>query len=427
MRKLAVFLVVTGLSLVSASPALAVRSDRAATVPASVDAANWLAAQVTPGGYIESSWTPGTPDISTTEQAVLALAAAGVGSAQVTAMEDYLEANVADAVQSGGVDSPQRIGFLILGAVAAGRNPLNFGGQDLVARLAATLQPSGLYGSASATYDGTFRQSIALLALSAANVSAPTEAVDWLRDQQCASGGWQSFRADTSVPCGPIDPASFSGPDTNSTALAVMALHDLVVTPNVDPGPWFDATRTSGGGWTIFSTPDGVADANSTGLVLQALLALRDSQDAQGEAALQALQVPCSGAAADRGGIAYQPDPSDGALYPDTLATTQAIWGMAGALFPLPAVALAPAEAPCQVRVEPTTTTTTTVVAPTTTATTLPAVAPAATTPPPAAEALPLTGGGVAGIDDVTLAGIGGVVLLAGLVLVGASRRRSAA
>lgn len=422
MRKLAALLVVTGLSLVSASPALAARSDRAVTTSTpALNAANWLASQVTPGGYIESSWTPGTADVSTTAQAVLALAAAGVGSAQLTAMEDYLEANVATAVQSGGVDSPQRIGLLILGAVATGRNPMSFGGENLITRLSATLQPSGLYGSAPATYDGAFRQGIALLALSAANVSAPSQAVDWLVDQQCADGGWQAFRADTSVPCGPIDPAAFSGPDTNSTAMATVALTDLGVTPTVDPAPWFESTRTSGGGWTIYSTASGVTDANSTGLVLQALLALNGTQDARGTAALLALQIPCT-SAEDQGGIAYQPDPSDGTLYADALATTQAIWGLAGVVFPVPASQAAPADTNCRVDL-PTTTTT---AAPATTVTTLPAVAPTNSTPPPAtgAETLPLTGGGIAGIDDATLAAIGAVLLLAGVVLVGASRRR---
>lgn len=436
MRKLASLLLVSGLSLVSASPAMAARSVQSQTIetPAAVQGAYWLAAQVTPGGYLESPYVPGTADVSTTEQAVLALAAVGVGSEQLTAMEGYLEANVTDAMQSAGVDSPQRIGLLILGAVATGRTPTNFGGIDLVARLAATLQPSGRYGAADATYDGAYRQGIALLALDSVRVTPPVSATNWLKGQQCADGGWQSIRADTTVPCGPVDPASFSGPDTNSTALAFLGLRAVGVTPSVDPGPWFDAVRAADGGWGLYSTPTGAADGNSTGLVLQALVALRGGLDEQGVQALLGLQVSCASGAADRGGFAYQPDPSDQSLTADAMATTQALWGLAGVAFPLPAGSPLPAVAPCLVAEEPTTTTTSTTLPATTvapTVTTLPSgVGGTGNTsqyPPQDGSPLPLTGASVAGMDAGSVAAIGSLVLLAGLVLLAASRRKATA
>ncbi len=427
MRKLASLLLVTGLSLVSASPALAARSVQsqtpASTVAPAANAANWLAGQVTPDGYIESAWTPGTADDGTTAQAVIALAAAGLGRTQVDAMEAYLAAHVETVVQSGGVDSPQRLALLILGAVASGRQPTSFGGVNLVTRLQATLQPSGLYGSASATYDGAFRQGLSLLALHAVGVAPPSAATDWLLDQQCANGGWQSLRTDTSVPCAATDPASFSGPDTNSTAMATMALTALGIDPTADVATWFAAVRTGDGGWANFSTPTEVPDANSTGLVLQALYGLTGALDDNGVASLLRLQVACTSTeTADRGGVAFQADPGDGSLIPDALATSQAIWGLAGVAFPVPATDIAPVGEVC-----PPAPTTTTTVPPASTSTTVGQLVVGTVPPPPAnvyGEELPRTGASILGMDASEAALFGAFAVLLGATLVVAARRR---
>ena len=68
---------------------------------------------------------------------------------------------------------------------------------------AATPAQPGLYGSADPTYDGAFRQSLAILAHDAAGTDAPAAAVAWLLGQQCAAGGFQAFRPSTSVACTP--------------------------------------------------------------------------------------------------------------------------------------------------------------------------------------------------------------------------------
>lgn len=95
-----------------------------------------------------------------------------------------------------------------------------------VSLLAAPAQAAdtGLYGNTDPTSDGVFRQSLAILGLTASGLRPAPSAVQWLKDQQCANGAFQSYRADTSTPCAPSDPAAFTGPDTNSTALAAMAL-----------------------------------------------------------------------------------------------------------------------------------------------------------------------------------------------------------
>src|SRR3954468_2879087 len=218
-------------------------------------------------------------------------------------------------------------------AVIGRQDPTSFGttNTDLVARLQATQQPSGLFGASDPSFDGAFRQGLALMALTAVGIT-DAAAGDWLAGQQCADGLWTAFRADTTVPCPAVDPNTFTGPDTNSTALAVLGLQAQGRT-----GPAFDGAkaladiRNSGGGWGFLARQDQPTDANSTGLVVPALLAAFGTHDEQGTAALLALQAGCDADAADVGGIAFQ-DLSSGT---DVLATVQATPALAGAMLPL--------------------------------------------------------------------------------------------
>ena len=92
--------------------------------------------------------------------------------------------------------------------------------------LAAPAQAAdtGLYGDTDPTADAVYRQSLSILGLTAVGVTPAPAAVDWLVDQQCPDGRFQAYRANTAQPCDPSDPEAFSGPDTNSTALAAIAL-----------------------------------------------------------------------------------------------------------------------------------------------------------------------------------------------------------
>ncbi|MCV5968519.1 hypothetical protein, partial [Lactococcus petauri] len=53
---------------------------------------------------------------------------------------------------------------------------------------AATQAPPGIFGTSDPTYDGVFRQSVALIGLRAAQTPIPPTALAWLVSQQCASG-----------------------------------------------------------------------------------------------------------------------------------------------------------------------------------------------------------------------------------------------
>lgn len=328
MRSIAAALVVALTLVAGAGVTGATPADDAAIVRDRATA--WLAPQVTDGALI-SPYTA-LPDPSMTAQAALALAGAGAEPATVAAMIAWLADNVEDYVAPGGAaDSPGALAWLILDAVAVGADPTSFGGVDLVARLEATEEPDGLFGSDPPTYDGVFRQGLSLIALTAAGVPAP-DGVAWLVDQQCDDGGFVAFRIDTSVPCPSVDPLTFAGEDTNSTALAAMALDLAGADAPADAAmAWLESVRTPAGGFPYLGDPTLAQDANSTGLVALAFRTVEGTVDAGSVAAMGALQVPETGDAADRGGIAFQAaDP----LFPDLMATTQALLGLAGQALP---------------------------------------------------------------------------------------------
>lgn len=293
-------------------------------------AIEWLAPQVTEDGALISPYTD-APDPGLTAQAALALAGAGAVPETVATMIAHLQDNVEDHIAVGGVDDPGAIAWRILDAVATDVDPTDFGGVDLEARLSATQQPDGLFGAADATYDGAFRQGLALIALAALGEESP-DGVAWLLDQQCDEGGFVALRTDTSVPCPAVDPTTFSGPDTNSTAFAAMG---LALNGETDAAAeaiaWLESVRTPEGGFAYLGDPSEEQDANSTGLVLLAFRTVQGDMDSGAIDALASLQVPASGEPGDRGGIAFQAgDP----LFPDLMATTQALLGLAGQALP---------------------------------------------------------------------------------------------
>jgi len=348
-RCLLVALLVGGVALPSSAVAGTGPTPPAAAAAASYGG-GWLARLITAaGGHVPTDPAkPSTsaPDPSGTADAVLALHAAGVGAAAADAALSWLAANYGGYVRVGGADVPGALAKLILVAHASGVDPRAFGTPptNLVARLQATRRTAGpdagLFGSQDPTYDGSYRQGLALLALSAVG-RKDAAAVRWLKGQQCTGGGWLGYRPDTSVPCPAPDPASFSGPDTNGTSLAFQGLLAVGATPAADPLVFLAAGQGDDGGWAYFAGRAQPADPNSTALVIQALL--RAGQNpATGRwvragntpyAALLRFQLGCSAPAADRGAFYF--DVGDGTRKPNVLATVQAVPAAAGAFFPL--------------------------------------------------------------------------------------------
>lgn len=288
-------------------------------------------------------------------QAGLGLAASGVGGDAFSRAVAYVTANVEDYTGACPPDEetdPGALGFVLLLADAAGEDPRDVGGEDLVTCLQETRRSSGqdegLYGESGPTFDGTFRQAIALLGLDAAGVAPDTTAVQWLQDQQCASGGWPSYRPDTSVECGPEGAFDPTAPNTNSTGLAVQALAALSEPWAHEPGPYLQGTQSEDGGFGYDSAEESATDANSTALVIQAIVAMGQDPTAgdwrqdDGDTPLTALltlQLGCEAAGPDRGAFAYQPD-ENGDLQANAYATYQAVWGAARAPLPFGTVDL---------------------------------------------------------------------------------------
>lgn len=287
-------------------------------------------------------------------QAALGLAASGTGQEAFTRALAYVAANVQE--YTGPCDAtteetdPGALGFVLLLADAAGEDPRDFGGEDLVMCLQETRRSSGpdegLYGESSPNFDGTFRQSIALLALAASEVTPDVTAVQWLQEQQCGSGGWPSYRPDTTVECGPEGAFDPTAPNTNSTGLAVQALVALSEPWAHEPGPYLQGAQSDDGGFGYDSAS--ATDANSTALVIQAIVALGQDptvgtwQQDDGDTpltALLSLQLGCEAAGPDRGAFAYQPD-ENGDLQANAYATYQGIWGAARAPLPFGTVEL---------------------------------------------------------------------------------------
>jgi hypothetical protein len=188
--------------------------------------------------------------------------------------------------------------------------------------------PSGLYGSTDPTYDGVWRQSLALLAQDTVGVEPAGKAVDWLTGQQCADGAFAAFRADPAKTCD----AKLTV-DTNSTAAAVQALvalggHEGEAKKAVT---WLKSVQNTDGGWGY--TPGGASDTNSTSVVIGALAAAgeKPAEVVKGGKspydALVKLALPCDGAGA--GAFAYQPD-KKGKLSANADATAAGVLGALG-------------------------------------------------------------------------------------------------
>jgi hypothetical protein len=206
----------------------------------------------------------------------------------------------------------------------------------------------GLYGTQDPTYDGVFRQSLALIALTTANRAPSDGAIAWLTDQQCADGGWMSYRPDTGKPC------AAKKEDTNATAMAVQALVAVGGEQErqaADAGiAWLRTVRNADGG--VGYNPGSPSDANSTGLFTNAVIATGGDpgslRNAAGNTPLDALldlQVGCDAPRARRGAFAYQPDQS-GTLLANDSATAAAVLALSGGHLPVTESTMTTAESP---------------------------------------------------------------------------------
>ena len=215
-------------------------------------------------------------------------------------------------------------------AALAGARPAS---SSTVSATSPAFVERGLFGRSDPTYDGVYRQGLAILGLRASDVRVPASAVRWLRAQQCRDGGFASYRA-PGAPCPRTDLSAFTGEDTNSTALAAMAL--LATNQRTSAGRalrWLRSTQRPGGGFPYLRGAP--ADANSTGLALSALATIgRTPQGlrrgtSSAYSYLRTLQLRCAYPRGSRGALAYQ---SVRPLVANDLATPQALTGLSSTL-----------------------------------------------------------------------------------------------
>jgi LPXTG-motif cell wall-anchored protein len=281
----------------------------------------YMQTQQNSDGGFGSGFSPDST-VSSTADVVLALVA--VGADPTTFAKDgntplsYLAANAAAARTSGDLAK------LVQAAIAAGKNPRDFGGVDSVHKLESLVGADGRIGSDMDTF---VSHTLAVLALKSAERTIPPAAVDHLKAAQQEGGGWA------------WDGSAETAADTNTTAFAVQALIAAGETADSQAVrnalAYYESIQNEDGGWPYQSPSDfGTdTDANSTAVTIQALIAAgldpAGSQwtTAEGNspmAALEALQN-------ESGAFAWQ------AAIPDDnlLATIQALPAVAGRAFPL--------------------------------------------------------------------------------------------
>ncbi len=342
-----------GLRVLVLPAALAVTGLTATTALAAPPAAATKAASYG-AGYVARHTTAGNGyggDVTATAEAVLSLHAAGVGRAAATAGTTWLKGHLGAPVKTDGADNAGRLALVILAARAEGADVRHFGGSapanDLVTRLLATGRSTGadagLFGAQAPTFDGAYRQGLALAALKAAGVATGnakvSKGIGWLTAQQCANGLWQGYRASVGTPCPAADPATFAGPDTNSTGVAVQGLAAYGRLPRA--GTVLASLRTvqsADGGFPFLAAPGQASDPQSTALALQAVLAAGGSPassawtkgGATPYSRIVAFQLGCGDPVANRGAFFYP-----GSRAVNDMVTLQVVPALAGKTLPL--------------------------------------------------------------------------------------------
>ena len=167
-------------------------------------------------------------------------------------------------------------------AQAADADTADFGGVDLVARLEARVAPAGPIGGRIEDVNNGFGdanvigQSYAAQGLDQAGSLLADSATDFLLDQQCAAGFFRlQFSAKDAASQTCADGEEGSEPDTDATALAVLALasqaDDTDVAAHLARAvAWLLRTQNADGSFNGGTSTEG-ANANSTGLASWAL------------------------------------------------------------------------------------------------------------------------------------------------------------
>ena len=202
-------------------------------------------------------------------------------------------------------------------ALGLGLSPAHAAGPD-----------AGLYGTTDPTYTGVDNQALAILGLDSVGVSADRAAVKWLVAQQCLDGSFESYRVSIRTACGPPDAVNYTGPNTNATALAALALNASGKIAQAQRAvEWLTkATALAPNGKTGIAYYPGsgaLPDTNSSGLAYAAMsgLGVNSAVVGQVRAYLLSAITPC----AQSGGAKFQVSE----VGVNNSASAQALFGLA--------------------------------------------------------------------------------------------------
>ena len=319
------------MSLLKRAGAIALAFSMFATVPAVAAtnkerarmAVHWLGHQQADDGSF-----PGFSPIGSTADAVVAFVAAKRSPEDIAEAVAYLEANAAEVDQIG------EVAKVVMALAAAGENPRDFAGRDLVQEILDSQQQDGRYGPTT----DVFSHALAMIALAAAGEEPSRAARDWLLAAQCEDGGWQfdqPSQPNEDENCSDGTPNDYFSSDTDTTAYAVIALAGLKRwrsgAPR-NPFRFFKMRRDRiKDGWG-YDLAFPLTNANSTALVIEAYRAHGEYKNVPAGAvrALTRLQYRLCGNNA--GAFAFTYEAKEGGGYrkqaPNVGATIGAILGL---------------------------------------------------------------------------------------------------
>ena len=215
---------------------------------------------------------PAFSPIGSTADAVLAFVASGSGGSAMKAAIGYLQAQTA----AGNVSGPGLRAKVVLALVAAAKDPLHFGGHNLVTEIKSTFGPDGRFGTEPVLDDA-----LDVLALRAAGASPAKRASRGCGTRSAPTAAGRSTSRTTprtTTRTATTETSDFFDSDSNTTSYVVQAL-EATGRPgwSADPFAYFGTVRDPGhGGWS-YSASFIATDANSTALVLQAYAAAGDT------------------------------------------------------------------------------------------------------------------------------------------------------
>lgn len=273
-------------------------------------AVDWLMSQQGDDG----AWSGfgGTADSGVTIDAVLALVAAGKTGLTVdlsaatayldAAIESYAEAGVGQAAKA------------VLATVALGQDPESFGGANVWEEMLDGYDPTtDLYGF------GIYDTALVMLAYGARGEELPQIVLDKVERLQLTDGAWA------------FDGNQLEGSgDTNTTSIMIQALVSIGLrdTDMVLHGVEYLHATQLPQGFPFQSGAGATADANSTGIAIQALIAAEEDPAAQEWQNVAGSLLAFQNA---NGSFSYLLDPVDENLF----ATVQAIPAQAGQPLPI--------------------------------------------------------------------------------------------